>query len=167
MADQDGPKIIVDTDWKTQAQAEKERLAASEKAKTPAQRPGAAGGPDDGGEGAPPQPSFQELTKMLATQVLLYLGAFPDPESGRRVVSLELAQFNIDMLTMLEEKTKGNLTEDEASLLAQMLHELRMQYVEIGRAVAKAVQEGRISQTAAPGTGPAGVPPINLSPPRG
>lgn len=173
MAEQEGPKIIVDTDWKSQAQAEKERLAAAEKAKAPPPRPGGgtAGLPEEEGEGGPPQANFQELVKMLATQVLLYLGAFPDPESGRRVVSLELAQFNIEMLTMLEEKTKGNLTEDEKSLLAQMLHELRMQFVSISQAVAKAVQEGRIAPAGGGGMGGmggmGGVPPINLNPPRG
>jgi hypothetical protein len=150
MADQETPRIIVDTDWKSQAQAEKERLAAAEQArKAPA---GAAG---EGQEGQP-APTFDELVRMLATQALLYLGAFPDPESGRRLVALELAQFNIDLLGMLEEKTRGNLNEAEKNFITQMLHELRMQYVEITKAVAKAVEQGHVP----PGGGSVGGRPV-------
>lgn len=142
------PKIIVDSDWKSQAQAEKERLAAAEKAKQPPPRPamqGAPAGTDPGDEPqGPPEPNFEELVRTLAMQALMYLGAFPDPETGRRMVSLEAAQFNIELLSMLELKTKGNLNEPETRFLTQMLHELRMQYVEIGKAVAKAVEQGRI-----------------------
>jgi hypothetical protein len=167
MAEEQQSKIIVDTDWKSQAQAEKERLAAAEKAKAPPARPAEGAGPEGMGEHGAPLPTFEELVRMLATQALLYLGAFPDPETGRRVVSLELAQFNIDMLAMLEEKTKGNLGEEEKTFISHMLHELRMQYVQIGQAVAKAVQEGRIAQPG-PAGGPAGVvPPVNIRPPQG
>jgi hypothetical protein len=157
MAEQETPKIIVDTDWKSQAQAEKERLAAAEQA-----RKGPGGGAPEEGQ---PAPTFDELVRMLATQALLYLGAFPDPESGRRLVALELAQFNIELLAMLEEKTRGNLSEPEKNFLTQMIHELRLQYVEIAKAVAKAVEQGR-----APGAGvvgaapPAGPPHLNLQP---
>lgn len=156
MSDQ-GPKIIVDSDWKSQAQAEKERLAAAEKAKQPAHSAGPGGAVDPD---APPQPSMEELIKSLAMQALMYLGAFPDPESGRRIVGLEPAKFNIDLLTILEEKTKGNLTPEESQLLTQMLHELRMQYVEISAAVAKAVEQGRVQPQGVQGT----VPPMNLKP---
>jgi hypothetical protein len=173
MADQQAPKIIVDTDWKSQAQAEKEKLAAAEKAKAPAAAaPGspAPAGLDPHGQEVP-QPNFEELVRMLATQALLYLGAFPDPETGRRMVSLELAQFNIDMLTMMEAKTKGNLDEREKEFITHMLYELRMQYVEISKAVAKAVEQGRISPGGGPGVGAGGmmggVPNISIKPPAG
>lgn len=156
MSDAQGPKIIVDSDWKSQAQAEKERLAAAEKAKQPS-------GPEAGGDmDGPPQPNFEELIRTLAMQALMYLGAFPDPESGRRIVGLEPAKFNIDLLAMLETKTKGNLTPEESQFLTQMLHELRMQYVEISAAVAKAVEQGRVQSAGGPGMAPGQVPPINL-----
>lgn len=169
MSDPQGPKIIVDSDWKSQAQAEKEKLAAAEKAKQPPARP--AGGPEGGPEGdpgAPPEPNFEELVRTLAMQALMYLGAFPDPESGRRMVALEAAQFNIELLAMLEAKTKGNLNEQETRFLSQMLYELRMQYVEIGKAVAKAVEQGRIQPGGggpAGGAAPGSVPPITLRTP--
>jgi hypothetical protein len=166
MSDAQGPKIIVDSDWKSQAQAEKEKLAAAEKAKQPPPRP--AGAPDAGPEGdpgAPPEPNFEELVRTLAMQALMYLGAFPDPETGRRMVSLEAAQFNIALLSMLEVKTKGNLAEQESRFLTQMLHELRMQYVEIGKAVAKAVEQGRIQPGGGMGAPAVGGPQINLRTP--
>jgi hypothetical protein len=83
----------------------------------------------------------------------MYLGAFPDPETGRAIVSLEYAKLHIDLLGVLEQKTRGNLTEQEASLLSRTLYELRMQYVEIAKAVAKAVEEGRVTKA-----GPGGRP---------
>ena len=164
MAEQDAPKIIVDTDWKSQAQAEKDRLAAADKAKTPAKpsAPGAPPGMED--EGAPPEPTFTEIVRMLATQALMYMGAFPDPESGRRFVSLELAQFNIELLTALETKTKGNLTAEESTFLTRMLYELRMQFVEISKMVAKAVEEGKIRPGGQPLGGPGAMPDLNIQP---
>jgi hypothetical protein len=157
MTDPQGPKIIVDSDWKSQAQAEKERLAAAEKAKQPPPR-AAPGEPSLDAEG-PPQATFEELVRSLAMQALMYLGAFPDPESGRRIVALEPAKLNIDLMGMLEEKTKGNLTDLESKFLTQMLYELRLQYVDISKAVAKAVEQGKVQ--------PAGgeVPPMNLKGP--
>jgi hypothetical protein len=172
MADQ--PKIIIDSDWKSQAQAEKERLAAAEKAKAAAAPPAGAPGAAPGHEGDPgiPKPDFEELVRMLATQALLYLGAFPDPETGRRMVSLEMAQFNVDMLSMLEAKTKGNLEQREQEFITHMLYELRMQYAEISKAVSKAIEQGRISPQGGPGAGIAtpgagGIPNINIKPPMG
>jgi hypothetical protein len=169
MADQpgpaEGPKIIIDSDWKSQAQAEKERLAAAEKAKAPAAAPGGEN-PEEHG---PPKADFEELIRMLATQALLYLGAFPDPESGRRMVSLEMAQFNIDLMAMLEAKTKGNLSEQENAILTRMLYELRMQFVEISKAVARAVEQGRVAPPggiAGPGAA-GGIPNISIQPPPG
>lgn len=152
MADQ--PKIIVDSDWKSQARAEKERLAAAEPPRParPAPSAGAAPGPETKESAPGPQPvqaDFEELIRLLASQALLYLGAFPDPETGRAMVSLEYARLNIDLLGLLEQKTKGNLTEQENSLLTRTVYELRMQYIEVGKAVARAVEEGRVSRVAA------------------
>jgi hypothetical protein len=156
MAD-DTPKIIVDSDWKAQAQAEKERLAAKEAASRPVSKApagsvaGSSGSsPRDGATRAPADQEegeitlFEELLRMLASQALLYMGAFPDPSTGQAVLSPEMAKLHIDMLGMIEEKTKGNLSETESQVIRSYLHELRMQYIEISRAVAKAIQEGRL-----------------------
>jgi hypothetical protein len=148
MADGDQPKIIIDDDWKSQAQAEKARLAEAAKAKETPGKP-----PEDH------EPlGFLDLVRMFATQALMYLGAYPDPETGRAMVSLEIAKLNIDLLGVLEEKTRGNLSTDEKEVLEGTLHELRIQYVEIARAIKKASDEGRIGpdgmmHPAAPGAG--------------
>ncbi len=156
------PKLIIDSDWKSQAQAEKEKLAAQEReraAKQPAggapaggQRAGASKG-SDAGMPDMPEANFDELLRLLLGQALLYMGAFPDPETGRAVVSLEMAKLHIDLLQVVETKTKGNLTPEESSALTRVLAELRMQFVEVAKAVAKAVQEGRLAR---PGAGPGG-----------
>jgi hypothetical protein len=154
-------KLIIDTDWKSQAQAEKERLSAAEKAPVPT-APGAPGAPAPAGEAAKAT-LFTELVRMLATQALLYMGAFPDPETGRAVVALDMAKIHVDMLADLEAKTKGNLNETEARLLQRTVHELRMEFVETSKAVAKAVEEGRIAPAAAGSQGPAPsvLPPLS------
>jgi len=116
------PRIIVDTDWKAQAQAEKERLAAqTQQSKT-------AGG----GLGKEDEPSpFMALVASLATQALLYLGGVADPQTGKAVVAPDHARAFIDMLATLEEKTRGNLTKEEEEELQGVLNELRMRFVQI------------------------------------
>jgi len=150
------PKLIIDSDWKSQAQAEKERLAAQTASKKPASPAGAAAG------GAPDEDrelGFDDVVGFFATQALSYLGYIPDPYSGKAVVSLEHAKLYIDLLGILEAKTKGNLTETEDANIKKTLSQMRMAFVETGQAVAKAVQEGRIKPQAAggmqPGVGPA------------
>jgi hypothetical protein len=187
----DEPKIIVDDDWKKQAKAEKARLAEADKARaakpaSPAasapggakagaavgDAPGAAGAQSaaDGGEGeAPYKIDFTELLRMLSTQALMYLGQIPDPQTGKGIIALDMAKVHIDLLGVLEEKTRGNLTPDEDSDLKAMLGELRMVFVEISRTVAKAMAEGRIGPRgelrAPPGGAPAGPLPPSMSGP--
>lgn len=154
MAGEEQPKIIIDSDWKAQAQAEKERLAAASKPAPPPPGAAAAGQAGEGGR-APGEPiGFKDLLSLLISQALSAMGAFPDPRTGRAMVALDLAKVYIDMLGVLEEKTKGNLTTDESTLLTRAVNELRMEFVEISREVAKAVQEGRVQSAAG---GPGGV----------
>jgi len=113
------PKLIIDSDWKAEAQAEKEKLAQHEAEANP------GGGPD-----ALPEPDFRTIVSMLATQALMYLGAFPD-ETGRAVVVPEYAKMHIDLLDVLAVKTKGNLEPEEQEELEQVLVELRQRFVQI------------------------------------
>ena len=76
-----------------------------------------------------PEASFSTLVTMLATQAMAALGQIPDPVSKQPVVNVPLAKHFIDSLAVLEEKTKGNLTEMEAQMLESMLYELRMIFV--------------------------------------
>lgn len=135
-----GPKIVVDSDWKSQAQAEKEKLNAQAEAKA-----AAAASASSKGRGAPGEPAqLTDLVSMLVTQALMYMGGIPDPRTGQAVVALDYAKIYIDMLGVLEEKTKGNLTPEEEKMLGQTAHELRMEFVEVGAAIAQAVKEGKI-----------------------
>ncbi|CAG1008500.1 hypothetical protein PHYC_03574 [Phycisphaerales bacterium] len=150
------PKIIIDSDWKTQAQAEKQRLEQQEAAKK-AQT--AAAGESEALR-------FEDLVGLFATQALSYMGYIPDPQTGQAMISLEYARLNIDMLGVLEAKTKGNLSDDEQKMLQKTLAELRGAFVEVSRAVAKAVQEGRIKPMSGGPRGPGPAPTdIPLTPP--
>jgi hypothetical protein len=86
---------------------------------------------------APPLPKadFAGLALSLATSALFHLGLIADPESGEPgQKNLALARHSIDTLELLEEKTRGNLTGEEATLLANLLTELRVHYVDSSRA---------------------------------
>jgi hypothetical protein len=155
------PKIVIDDDWKAQAKAEKQRLAREpeQKKQQPAEAGQAPGGAPGGGAqaqpagaaaGAPtreaaaakagqarqlPPASFATHVNSVVTQVFMALGGMEDPRTKRRYVDLDLAKYHIDTLAILEQKTKGNLTEDEKRLLDQGLYESRMQYVHVAQSV--------------------------------
>ena len=76
-----------------------------------------------------PPPSFELLIHTYASQALVAFGHVANPIDGKKEVRLDLAKHAIDMLTILEEKTKDNLTPDESALLEKVLHELRFQYI--------------------------------------
>lgn len=143
----DANTLAVDSDWKNQAAAEKERLAAAEQKKGPRSQEEL------------PVADFQTLLSTLVSQALLYMGAFPDPQSGRAVVSLEYAGFHIDLVEVLQKKTVNNLTPEEAEDLKQVLAELRSRFVQLTQVVAQAVKEGKLrpgATSGGPGTGPGG-----------
>lgn len=134
------PKIIVDDDWKTQAKAEKEKLAEQVEG---AGQADAAQAPGESRQ-LPPA-SFSVLISSLVTQVFFALGAIEDPQTKQRFLDLDMARHHIDILAMLEEKTKGNLTDDEKKILDRAIYESRMQYV----------QAAQHASRAAPGAGAA------------
>lgn len=133
MSDQDPPPILhVDDDWKAQAQAEKAKLAEKEKAAKA--DPDNAGTAPQGAPGQIPPADFTTLVSSIATQALFAMGAMPDPQTGQRYANLDIARHHIDSLSVLEEKTKGNLNEEETKMLATTLYELRSSYVQIANA---------------------------------
>lgn len=79
----------------------------------------------------PPMPKidFSTFIFSLNSAALVHLGVIGEPGSDRMSKNLALAKQTIDILGMIEEKTKGNLTDDEASLLKNILHDLRLMYV--------------------------------------
>jgi hypothetical protein len=82
-------------------------------------------------EQPPPVPdvTFSAFVYSLSTSALVHLGEIPEPLSERMDKNLPLAKQTIDILGILQEKTKGNLTQDEENLLNSFLYDLRMRYV--------------------------------------
>lgn len=80
----------------------------------------------------PPLPpmDFTTFCLSLASSAMIHLGQAPAPDSGKPEKSLPLAKQTIDILALLEEKTRGNLTEPEARLLSTLLYDLRMRFVQ-------------------------------------
>jgi hypothetical protein len=75
------------------------------------------------------------LVQMLAGNVMMSLGRLPDPMTQQRRRDLVQAKHTIDILLMLRDKTRGNLTDAEAQLLQELLPQLQMEYVTASRQV--------------------------------
>jgi hypothetical protein len=118
-------KIIIDEDWKEQAQKEKEVLAAKEKAEKESKEQ------NKQASAKLPPADFAGLVSMLATQAFFALGAIQTKEDENREPDFMLAKYNIDMLEVLQARTKGNLTEDEEKLLDNYLEQTRMAFVKL------------------------------------
>ena len=114
-------KIIIDEDWKQEAQKEKEILAAEEEKEEM----------ENTGRGPLPPGDFAALISMLMTQALFAMGFLQIKGQEAKEPDLEMAKYNIDMLQTLQEKTKGNLTDQEQKVLSDTLNQLRMAYVKI------------------------------------
>ena len=118
-------KIIVDEDWKSQVEAEKE---AARKArgpeKTDAKKPAAA---------PPlPPPDLIFLASSIYLQAMVAMGLLPNPAAGNKpLVQLDLAKHTIDTLEILYDKTEGNRTSEETAAIDDMLHPLRMAYISL------------------------------------
>lgn len=79
----------------------------------------------------PEEIDFSSFVISLATTAQMNLGSIPHPETGKTEVNTVGAKQMIDILNMLQDKTKGNLTEEEGTLLDQVLFNLRMHYVRV------------------------------------
>ena len=91
----------------------------------------------------------------MVTQALFAMGAIADPRTGQRFQNLDLARHHIDMLGVLQEKTKGNLDDEEAKMIDQTVQELRMYFTQISEQLAKqqAQQAAQGGASGAPGEG--------------
>jgi hypothetical protein len=136
----DEKKIIIDEDWKSRVEAEREEAAKAAK-------PDSAQGPAPGAQGVGDMPmppaSLELLLTSLATEALMAMGQVPHPATGRVEVQRNQAKYLIDLIDVLREKTKGNLSPGEQQLIESMLHQLRMVFVEtIGQHLEPASTEG-------------------------
>jgi hypothetical protein len=132
MADQ--PVIQIDDDWKKAAQEEKRRLAEQAGTPRPAESP-ATNSPastertrDPAARREAPPASFASIVQSMMTQALLYLGELA-VRGGEPMLDLDMAKRHIDMLGVLEEKTRGNLSREEQKLLDGVLYDLRNRFV--------------------------------------
>lgn len=148
----------VDTSWKDEIRKEREAAAqnaAAAETATGDAPPAAAGKPATGKPeaGAKPaqgqtakggvQPSklFMNFLAQMVQQGLMQMGAVENPFTGQREVDLEGAQFTIELLNVLQEKTKGNLADQESRMLSEALREMQLHYVEVAQAVRAQMQK--------------------------
>ena len=142
-----GPQLEVssDEDWKNRVKAEDAALDQKFGGKEPAAAKTAAGGQtrsqrDQSAtreestqrQAQPqfPEPSLAALLAMLSTQAMVALGLIPNPATRKPENELPLARYFIDLIGVLEQKTAGNLTSEEAAALEETLYTLRMAYVQ-------------------------------------
>jgi hypothetical protein len=106
-------KKKVDESWKDQVEKEKEEIK------------------EGVGEGSftIPEPTFSFFVTTLSVQASISLGFLENPATKKKEENLEQAKFLIDTLTMIQEKTKGNLNNEESTLLENLLYELRNAYI--------------------------------------
>ena len=76
---------------------------------------------------------FIEFVMMQAQNASLFLGLIPNPQTGQPEINLDLARMFIDQLAMIQEKTRGNLSSEEANVLRNALSNLQMAYVEVAQ----------------------------------
>ena len=140
MADEK-PSLHIDLDWKKQAQEEKKRLEEEEKKraeapKVPAPVAAVASTPDPlapkrgaKGRGQVPDASIQTIARTIASQAAMYM---QNMESrGDEILSMDMAKHSLDALVVLEDKTKGNLTEDEQQYLNLTGYEARTRFISL------------------------------------
>lgn len=80
-----------------------------------------------------PQVDFVTFVLSLHHSASMHLGDAPDPATGSTVVELPLARQTIDLISLLQDKTRGNLTGEEERIVEQALYDLRMRYVEVAK----------------------------------
>ncbi|QDK44703.1 DUF1844 domain-containing protein [Bdellovibrio sp. ZAP7] len=75
--------------------------------------------------------SLSVLIMSLASSAVMAMGLAPDPQTGQTSKDKNMARFNIDLLVVLQQKTKGNLSSDEAQFLDNLINDLQMKFVSI------------------------------------
>ncbi|QDK38579.1 DUF1844 domain-containing protein [Bdellovibrio sp. NC01] len=75
--------------------------------------------------------SMSVLIMSIASSAVMAMGLSPDPQSGKVEKDKEMARFNIDLLLVLQQKTKGNLTKDESQFLENLISDLQIKFVSI------------------------------------
>jgi hypothetical protein len=87
--------------------------------------------PDKEGRCVMPEVTFSTFVMSLNTSVLFHLGELTDPETGQKSVNIDLARHAIDTLVVLQQKTKGNLNDEEGELMRNILYDVKMRFVNV------------------------------------
>ncbi len=87
--------------------------------------------PNKEGRCVMPEVTFPAFVMSLNTSALYHLGEIADPQTGKRIVEPDLARHAIDTLVLLQNKTKGNLTQDEEELLKNILYDIKIRFVKV------------------------------------
>ena len=93
---------------------------------------------------------FIEFVMMQAQNAALFLGQIPNPQTGKGEVNLEVAKMFIDQLAMIQEKTRGNLSNEESTVLRNALSNLQLAYVEVARGSSSAAPAEKKTPESAP-----------------
>jgi hypothetical protein len=128
---QEDKKIIIDEDWKSQVQAEKEELERKQ-ADDAAKEPEATSPGDQDIQW--PEASLSMLVTTLGAQAMMALGLTPHPATGKTEVQLGQAKHFIDTVQLLMDKTEGNREPEETKLMDALLHDLRMSFLAVQQA---------------------------------
>ncbi|GMV96340.1 MAG: DUF1844 domain-containing protein [Phycisphaerae bacterium] len=128
---QEQPRIFVDSDWKEQARREKEELDRQTR--------------EEPARGQIPDPSVLEIVQMVVVQASLGLGGYQDPQTGQVIPpNLAVARHYIDLLDLVYQKMQANLDEHERRAIQDVLHDLRMAFVQVaGGGPASSPPDGR------------------------
>jgi len=127
----DRRRFAEDAETDRQAPEEKAAEAGEQKTRKPVE-PGPEESQEEYGfeHGPFPEVSMATFIFSLSSSALVHLGEIPEPETNRAHMDLAMAKQIIDTLGMLEDKTKGNLDQDEERLMKSVLYDLRMRYVQ-------------------------------------
>lgn len=123
----DIPQKKIDESWKEQIEQEKHRLEGQPPAAAPAS--GKTSQELPGIQEELPEARFDSFLSGLAMDALIALGDAPHPMTKKQTVNLPQARYLIDLVGIIEEKTRGNLSVDEERLLKDLLYQLRMRYM--------------------------------------
>jgi len=132
MPDEEGPRIIVDEDWKAKVEREKEEVQQQAEQ-------------DEEQDDQEPRP-FDELVSYLVTHAMGAMGMFAPRDAQEVPVNLDLARFIINSMVALRDKTKGNLTREEEGALKNVIADLQQAFV----SCSEAVQETALRRSTAP-----------------
>jgi hypothetical protein len=131
--EQEEPKLIIDEDYKTQVEREKEQLRAQQEAEARTESSDSKvdeeASSDTHSEAPPPPASLTFLVTSLATQAMAAMGQIPGEDGKPLPMNLDYAKHFIDLIGVLEEKTTGNLDDAESKFLQETLHQMRMMFV--------------------------------------